>query len=203
MISVGIVDPKTNLPFPNFIHNTTTYVGVPHNAETLLWVSTDLACLLNLEAENRQVLDKNKEIVVPGEGIVLSTLKQPIVSTSGGGFLPPWLSGLGNRLIGRSAPAPTPDPSAAARLYAFRAVINQLGKDYDKLSTVQGTVDFHLLCEYDYAWAYAIHLDLRENPKAIGTQAIWERAEGVCPTCAEVRARLQRDWTPEDQGGDQ
>lgn len=190
MISVSVIDKASKQPFLNFIHNTTTYVGVPHTAETVLWVANDEPCFLGLEADCTRLTGTTKQVTAPGDGLVLSALKQPLVLPGPrSGFVPGFLRR-------RAIPKPQEEQP---RLYAFRAMVSKDPGEIDILSTV----DFHLLCEFDYRWALAIHLELQSNPQALGSQTIWERAEGTCPTCATVRARLQRDWTPENLGTDE
>lgn len=186
MISVNVIDQTSRQAFPTFIHNTTTYVGVAHEAGTLLSVTSEHPCILTLEAENQTLFNRGIEIPAWGSCIELSALKQPQLPSGGFDFasLLPW----GRKRV-------EPQRQHTPRLYAFRAMIASAASPEILLSTV----DFHLLCLVDYRWAEALHGALLKDPQALGSETIWERAEGTCPVCAEVRARLQKDWRPKDE----
>jgi hypothetical protein len=175
MISAKIREPESKLEFMEFTHSTTCIVGVPHGAGSELWVTSDCPCTVSIEAggvELAQVIIERS-----GGAIRISDLNQPHVPQ--GGILSGLLQGaLGRRHVLR--------PSfSRQRLYKFRAVVQSNG---DLLATF----DFHLLCEVDFHWARAYHLELSTTSGA--NSSVADRAEGTCPSCQEVRARLEKDW---------
>lgn len=184
MISVHLCNPDAGQPFASFIHNTTTYVGVPHQARSQLWVTTERPRYLTIEAENQQVI-ANQLVSAPGTSLLISDMKQPPKPSSAlGGIVPPFFR--------RRGKVPTKPP---LRLYAFRVILSR--KPLDQDPTPEATFDFHLLCAEDFEWAKSFELQLYSDPAAIAPATIGDVAEGTCAVCAEVRERLRRDWLSE------
>lgn len=186
MISVSLCDPASQESLRTFQHNTTTYAGVPHGSHCRLWVITPKPLFLTIEAESRNVIT-DRPIAAPGDSLLVSDYKQPLKSGGFnlGGFIPGFLK------IGRSkVPAKPP-----LRLYAFRVVLT--AKPLADGGRPEATYDFHILCDEDYNWAETFHLELASRPAAISPATIGDVAEGTCPICAEVRARLRREWLDE------
>lgn len=171
MIRAEIRDPQSKLSFMEFTHGTTCIVGVPHGADSELWVKADHPCTLVIEAAGRELHVGLVE--PPGGAIKLSTLRQPLVRTGLSGLLGAW----------RAEKPNTP----VQRLYNFRALIHE--GTPEKRGNLLATFDFHLLCEVDFHWARAYHLELNQ-----ASEAVTERAEGTCPHCLEVRTRLEKQW---------
>ena len=73
------------------------------------------------------------------------------------------------------------------RLYNFRGLIHA-GTPKSR-GDLLATFDFHLLCEVDFHWARAYHLEDGNT-----SEAVTRRAEGTCPHCQEIRNRLERQW---------
>lgn len=189
MISASLCNPAIQEPLRTFVHNTTTYVGVPHDAHCRLWITTNKPLFLTVEAENQNVITDRK-IVAPGDSILVSDYKQPLGSGVLGriipdGFIPGFLR------IGRSRKP----KKEQLRLYAFRTILSS--SPLSDGAPPEATFDFHILCEEDYDWAEMFHLELLKRPAAIAPATIGDVAEGTCPRCAEVRARLRRDWATE------
>lgn len=175
MISAKIRELQSKFEFMEFTHGTTCIVGVPHGAESELWVTSDAPCTLSIEAGGIEL--KRQHIERTGTAVRISDLQQPHVPQGG------ILSGL---LQGAFARRHVVRPSfTKQRLYNFRAVV----QDGNELLA---TFDFHLLCEVDFHWARAYHLELSTGSDTNASVA--ERAEGTCPLCQEVRARLEKDW---------
>lgn len=185
MISANLCDPAVAEPLRTFQHNTTTYVGVPHGSHCKLWITTDQPMFLTVIAENRNIIS-DRPIAAPGDSLLLSDYKQPISGGGGlGGFIPGFLR------IGRSKP-----PQKQLRLYAFRVVLSS--RKLADGGRPEASYEFHILCDEDYNWAELFHLELQSRPAAIAPATIGDVAEGTCPICAEVRARLRREWLNEE-----
>lgn len=181
MIQAKLCNADGGQPFNSFIHNTTTYVGVPHDARCNLWLATSEARFLTIEAESQHVIASRK-IEAPGGFVLVSELKQPLQPSSGlSGWVPPFL-----RIKNSKVKKPQ------LRLYAFRVIVSR--QPLNKDGTPDATFDFHLLCEEDFQWARSFELQLAKEPAAIAPATIGDVAEGTCVTCAEVRERLRRDW---------
>lgn len=180
MISAKIRNPESKLEFMEFIHGTTCIVAVPHGAQSELWVSSDQQCTLVIEAAGREL--EVLRINAPGSSVKLSDLLQPLVRNTGGGLVDLFSFGPFRR---QHSAKPT------QRLYNFRAIVES-GSPQNR-GEVLATFDFHLLCEVDFHWARAYHLELNGD-RSQATGSIAERAEGSCPHCQEVRTRLERDW---------
>jgi hypothetical protein len=177
MITAKIRDPQTQLPFMEFVHGTTCIVGVPHGAQSELWVTCDTPCTLVIEAAGREL--EVLPLIAPGDSINISRLEQPLVR-QGSILQNAW------DVFRRAPRKPQPAPQ---RLYNFRAVAEN-GTPLQR-GDVLATFDFHLLCEVDFHWARAFHLKLKTGG---GEGSIAERAEGTCPSCSEVRSRQAKDW---------
>ena len=171
MIRAEIRDPASKLRFMEFTRGTTCIVGVPHGAESELWINADHPCNLVIEAAGREL--ELLQIKPPGGSIKVSDLRQPLSRHSLGSLLDMFRSDKQN----------TPNQ----RLYNFRALIED--KSCGTRGNLLATFDFHMLCELDFHWARAYHLELTQAP-----EAVVERAEGTCPHCLEVRTRLEKKW---------
>lgn len=175
MISAKIRESESSREFMEFTHGTTCIVGVPHGASSELWLTSDSPCTVCIEAAAVELA--RVQLERSGGAIRISDLQQPLIP-QGGILSSLWQGALGRRHLVR--------PSfSRQRLYKFRAVV-QDGVD------LLATFDFHLLCEVDFHWARAYHLELSTASGSSG--AVADRAEGSCPLCQEVRARLERDW---------
>lgn len=178
MISAKIVDPESKREFMNFIHGTTSIVAVPHGADSELQISTNRVATLVVEAGSEEL--STLQVNPPGASIRISELKQPLER-----------QGISIADILSFGPFRHRQPKLTQRLYKFRAVIengtpNRRGK-------MLATFDFHLLCEVDFHWARAFHLD------EVKSDSVTRLAEGTCSFCQEARARLQKDWKFEDE----
>lgn len=180
MTTVTVCNPEDNKPFPQFIHNTVTYAGVPHAARCQLWVSVLEPQYLTLESEGR-ALAENVLVQPPGTCIDISDYKQPVTT---GGFIPSFLR--------RGSVA-----LSAMRLYSFNAMFSK--EKLDDGSFADATFHFHLLCTEDYEWACAFHSHMlqKDNNHALLKDAIIDDLEGTCPYCAKIRACLQQEWIRE------
>lgn len=181
MISIKICNPETGLSFPEFIHNTTTYVAVPHGSVGELWVNANRTCTLVLEASGQEVAVV--QVNSPGGKVNLSEICQPRTTERSVMDLIPSF-GFGPFRHQKA-------PKIVQRLYAFRAYVVEGTKDQRRHGSMLASVDFHVLCDVDYCWAHSYHVQYLRNPSA---QSISDQAEGNCPHCGEVRARLQKDW---------
>ncbi len=182
MITVNLCNADVGQPFASFMHNTTTYVGVPHDSRSQLWINMSQPRFLTIEAENQRVI-ADRPLTAPGGSVLISEMTQPRRPVGGlGGFIPSFLR--------RRVPSRPP-----LRLYAFRVVLSKrpLGED----PSPEATFDFHLLCQEDFRWAKSFQQQLLQAPAAISPSTIGEVAEGTCAICAEVRERLRRQWLSE------
>lgn len=173
MIRAKVCDPASKLGFMEFIRGTTCILSVPHGADSELWVSTDQSCTLAIEAAGQEL--QCVEIHAPGGSIHISELRQPLARNVFS------VSRLLQALRFEQPSVPT------QRLYNFRALIHS-GTPAER-GDLLATFDFHLLCEVDFHWARAYHLEESNTPEAVTT-----RAEGTCPHCQEIRNRLERQW---------
>ncbi len=180
MISARICAAQSKLEFMEFIHGTTSIVGVPHGVESELSVTSDSPGTLVIEAAGREI--KIVPVTTDGVSVKLSDLQQPL--TQQGSAVKSILRTF-NRLRGKPVGQHKPQ-----RLYNFRAIFEN-GSPQNR-GEVQATFDFHLLCETDFHWARVYHLELVHSKD--GESTVTDRAEGTCPLCQEVRARLERDW---------
>lgn len=184
MISIEIRNPENHLTFPEFIHNTTSIVAVPHGATSELRVNADRACTLVLEAGGVELLVV--QIERPGLTVNLSEFCQPnLPSRSFGDLIPSFEFGPFKH---RKA------PKIQQRLYAFRAIIEGGTPNKRERHNLLATFDVHMLCDVDFHWARALYL---KDVTSRGTHAIADKVEGNCPHCHEVRARLEKDGSYE------
>lgn len=174
MITARICDPASKHEFMEFIHGTTCIVAVPHGAPSQLRVNCDSTCLLIIEASGKEIY--RQEVLPPTASISISELKQPL-KRQGIGISDIFTFG---PFRNRQAEEP------CQRLYNFRAVL--YGKEG---AEPLATFDFHVLCEQDFHWARAYHLELK-NAGSAGS--VTQRAEGSCEFCQEARKRLERNW---------
>ena len=172
MIRAKVCDPASKLDFMEFTRGTTCILGIPHGANSELWIRTDHSCTLAIEAAGQEL--KVVKIEAPGGSVKLSDLRQPLIR----GFT---IANLLGSLRRQKRQAPE------QRLYNFRALV--LDGTPQKRGSLLATFDFHMLCETDFHWARAYHL---ENSNA--SEAVTKRAEGTCPHCLEVRTRLEKEW---------
>ncbi len=180
MISAKICNPDSKRSFMEFTHGTTCIVGVPHGAESKLWVTADRPSTLVIEASGHEI--QVIQITPPGGGILISRLQQPLQRNATGN-LRNLLAGMLRRHSAQNA---------GQRLYNFRAMVED--GTPQRRGNLLATFDFHLLCETDFHWARAYHLKLDLDPDAA---SVADRAEGICPHCQEVRAKLEKNWSYE------
>jgi len=173
MIRAKVCDPESKLGFMEFTRGTTSILSVPHGADSELWISTDQRCTLTIEAAGQEL--KSVEIAPPGGSICISDLRQPLARNVLS------FSRLMQALHLEKAAEPT------QRLYNFRGLIHA-GTPKAR-GDLLATFDFHLLCEVDFHWARAYHLEDGNT-----SEAVTRRAEGTCPHCQEIRNRLERQW---------
>lgn len=169
-----ICDPQAREPFPSFVHNTTTYVSIPHDHPSLLVAKNDEEpCWLSLQVEGREL---HAQRLVDGQAIIdISKFKAPLPSPTS---LTDTLSQILSFARGKSACRHT-------RLYTFSAVL--LGDTADR--AVLATYDFHVLCPREFEAACVFHRDVCRSPQAITPDTISDRTEGRnCPSCRQVRA---------------
>lgn len=179
MINLEVINPLEKQPYPSFTHNTTTYVGVPHGADSMLRINASP----DARPAAVQIISAGKEILLaPFEGtsltLPLSDLKAPPLKTSLFSRLPLPLQ------FNARKPAVNPP---GQRLYAF-TVHAFRDQNQDMLSA---SFEIHILCETDWKLAYTAHQRLQQQPDALSSRSIWEYAQGTCPICKEIRRKLQ------------
>lgn len=174
-----ISDPVAQELFPSFCHNTTTYVGIPHEAPSLLFVYNDQEpCWASIQVDGREVhavrLDGKQAT------IELHNLRAPGVSAVSDSLLDAFTSLF--RLNRR------PNCKSLTRLYAFSVVLQADTAQ----RAVLATYDFHVLCPREFEDALAVHREICHRPEAITPDTISHRAEGrCCPHCIATRERLE------------
>lgn len=181
MINLEVINPQEKQPYPRFTHNTTTYVGVPHGASSMLRINTSpdtRPAMIQIVSGGKEILSAPfKETSLT---LSLSELKAPA---------PP-----GNLLSRLPIPIPLPFSQrkpilsvASQRLYAFTVhAFRDPGK-----SMLSASFEIHILCDTDWKLAYTAHQRLQKQPDALHCRSIWEYAEGTCPICKEIRKSLQ------------
>jgi hypothetical protein len=171
--TVKICDPLSGGPFPSFVHNTTTYVGIPHDRQSQLFVNCSGPCRVCVQSGGRTLVCQDTisgQVVIP-----LSELQAPPVPP---GSIAEWLLSFLRK-----------HECGPHRLYRFAAIIQSQEPGHPVLATY----DFHILCPVEYAEAMAYHHALQTNPAAIAPDAIADRAEGrTCPYCRQVRKTLHQ-----------
>lgn len=171
-----ICDPELRESFPQFCHNTTTYVSIPHKAASQLFVFNDEEpCWASIQVEGREVhtvrLDGKQSL------IELHRLVQPEPVTDS------FRDTLAN-LFGVRRSRPRENCKNHTRLYAFQVVL--LADTPQR--QVLATYDFHILCPREYADACAVHRQICSNPDVIAPDTISDRTEGrCCPDCKQTR----------------
>lgn len=183
MISAKIRDPESKNEFMEFVHGTTCIVAIPHGAASELWITSDHPCTLVIEAAGQEL--EILPVTPPGGSVKISDLRQPL-QRQGVALGEIFKFGPFRRRPLLSQPC--------QRLYNFRAVIED-GSPENR-GELLATFDFHLLCEVDFHWARAYHLEL-DRANAAG-HTVTQRAEGTCLFCQEARTRLQKTWRFED-----
>lgn len=181
MITVNICDPSARRAFQTFVHNTTTYVSVPHDAASQLWVEADEPSVLVIQSCGQAVIQRpfDRQITVP-----LSEIRTPFHVSQGLADLASAFVKQG--LLRRPAP-PCRNPNH--RLYDFTVEIRRALDN----ATI-GARDVHILCPVDFALAQELHLLLQDKPNALAPDTIWQRSEGkACPQCARIGLLLKGD----------
>lgn len=177
MITINICDPGAKEPFGAFVHNTTTYVSVPHDAASQLWVEADEPSKLVIQSCGQPVkeIPFERSITVPLSEISTNWNQTPgLVEIAGN-----WLR------KGLRRPAPCRHPSN--RLYDFTVEVRRLRDD-----AIVGEAEVHILCPIDFKLASELHLLLQERPDALSPDTIAQRAEGkACPRCAQLSEQLR------------
>lgn len=179
MITASICDPQSKREFMNFIHGTTSIVAVPHGADSELSITCQRKCTLVIEAGGQEIT--TLLINPPGVSITLSELRQPLER-----------NGINLTDIFSFGPFRRQQPLPEQRLYKFRASFED--GTPNRRGSLLATFDFHLLCEVDFHWARACHLDGDAK-----SDSVIRRAEGSCQICQLSRIRLQKDWKFEDE----
>lgn len=168
-----ICDPEAREPYPNFVHNTTTYVAIPHDRPSLLFVFNDEEpCSVAIMAEGREI---HVERLVNGQAVIeLHRFRAPA----------PQPTNVTETLASLISLARRKPHCRENRLYAFSIVL----RDDTPEQSVLATYDFHVLCPTEYEAACAYHHEICQSPKVISPDTISDRAEGrACPNCREVR----------------
>lgn len=179
MITINICDPRAQGPFRTFVHNTTTYVSVPHDAPSQLWVEADEPSVLVIHSCGQAVMSREFERNVT---IPLHEIRTPHHQPTGLADIASAV--LMQGLLRRPAP-PCKNPNH--RLYDFTAEVRRL-----RDGATVANMDVHILCPTDFRVAEDLHLRLQDEPAAIAPDAIWQHAEGkACPQCAQLQAILQ------------
>jgi hypothetical protein len=178
VITISICDPGAQEPFSSFVHHTTTYVSVPHDAASQLWVEADGPSKLVIQSCGQPVkeIPFDRSIAVPLSEIRTNWNQSPgLVETATN-----WLR---KEVLRR--PAPCRHPSN--RLYDFTVEVRRLRDD-----AILGDAEVHILCPIDFKLASELHLLLQERPDALSPDTIAQRAEGkACPQCAQLSAQLK------------
>jgi hypothetical protein len=168
-----VCDPEAREQFPNFVHNTTTYVSVPHDAPSQLFVIDDTEpAWASIQVDGREVhavrLDAGQTV------IQLNTLYAPA----------PASDSFRDNLVSLFSRRRRPNCKSHVRLYAFQVVIQS---DTDERK-VLATYDFHILCPREYQEACDVHARICAHPEVISPDTISDRAEGrECPNCKRTR----------------
>jgi hypothetical protein len=165
--------------FPSFCHNTTTYVGIPHDAPSILFVYNDQEpCYASIQVDGREV----HSVRLEGRQthIELHKLRAPAVTAVSDSLLEAFTSIFRVR---RRA-----NCKSQTRLYAFSVVLQADTPQRNVLATYQ----FHVLCPREFQDALAVHHEICHSPEAIAPDSISHRAEGrCCPHCIATRERLE------------
>ena len=175
MISAEIRNPGNKLSYMEFQHHGRTLVAVPHGEKSELWIHTQRAATLVIEAGGEDVCVV--PITSPLAVVDLSVLNQPHVpERTIGGFLPSFEFGPFKHVK---------RPKIQQRLFAFTAIVKAACKPENHQSAnTLASFPFHLLCDVDFHWARAISLRKSGDPV---------NAEGTCPQCKQVSEVLKRD----------
>ena len=177
MRTVRICNPVEQEPFPQFQHNTTTYVSIEHGHPSQIYVHSDGPSIVSIQVGEQEIFAKrlaSPDIIIP-----LSELTMPEQPASS-------LMGLLQAAIAKHKNKAQAQP--VQRLYMFSVVIYHDRPD----KPVACTSDFHLLCPCDFSLASTYHLKLQNDPSAIAPDTIFDRAEGTCPDCRQARERDAR-----------
>lgn len=175
MRTVRICNPVEKEAFPQFQHNTTTYVSIPHGHESRLYVHADGPSIVSIQVGEHEIFARKMDAadtIIP-----LSELTVPERPAES-------LIGMIQSALAKRKGVVQP----SQRLYAFSVVIYHDRPD----RPVACTTDFHLLCPCDFELASAYHLRLQSDPSAIAPDTIFDRAEGTCPECRQARERDAR-----------
>lgn len=187
MISAEICNPANGLPYMDFVHHKTRVVAVPHGEKSILRVQADRVATLIIEAGGEEVSVVG--VSPPGVVVDLSQLNQPHVpSRTIGGFVPTFEFGPFKHVK---------RPVIRQRLYAFRAIIKAGAPEGREHAETLARFEFHMLCDVDFHWARALHLRTLGDPLAAAKVNADTAAEGTCPHCREISARLKKDWSYE------
>jgi hypothetical protein len=197
MISVSVCDPKSACgprgTFESFQHNTTTYVKIPHDHPSRLWLNVNEECEVVLISQGQTLIRRK---VSGPEAIELSSISVPslpsqrphtLASRFGGG-LSSLLRHRQQETSVTSCPAPNVEVKLPEhRLYQFTLEFRTLDENH-----VLATFEFHILCEEDYTAAHALHLRIHHAPDAITPATIAERTEGItCLRCSQNKIVLE------------
>jgi hypothetical protein len=173
-----ICDPATQELYPNFCHNTRTYVGIEHDAPSVLFVYNDQEpSWASIQVDGREV----HRVQLTGTQAVIELHKLMAPPPAPADLTEALSDVLGNflRLKRRK-----PNCRSHQRLYKFSLVLQA---DTDQRETL-ATYDFHVLCPREFEEANAYHRQICADPAAIAPHTIAERAEGrCCPNCRRTR----------------
>lgn len=173
MIKVKLCNPNVPEPFKQFVHNTTTYVAVPHDSPFQLFVQSQPGSTLRIFVRGHKLV---KQVLPEGQAILpLSDLTMPHEI----GSLRDWI----NLVMGRPKPQPVQQ-----RLYQFCAHVSRPGGE-----KTTATFAFHILCPEEFEVARAVHLRLQTEPDAIAPKTISELVEGHhCVQCQTLKEALDK-----------
>lgn len=177
MLTARICDPIAQQPFASFVHNTTTYVSIPHGHPSVLFLQAD-------ECKPEQPI--RASIQVGGREVYSHQMNcQPSFIELSKLPAPPHIGSFGDLFIPLMRKRPAPEPM---RLYSFSIVFQSCDADARTLATYQ----FHVLCPPEFEQAEEFHLRLQRDPKAIAPDSITDRCEGnCCPDCRAVRLSMK------------
>lgn len=174
MLTAKICDPIAQQPFASFVHNTTTFVSIPHGHPSVLFLHADSQpqpVRASIQVGGREVY--NHVLNAQPSFIELSKLPAPPSSSFGELFMP--------LMRKRTAPQPM-------RLYSFSVVF----QSNDEGARTLATYDFHVLCPPEFDQAQEFHLRLQRDPTAIAPDSLSDRCEGnCCPDCRAVRLSMK------------